>query len=674
MNLAEIKTKSAALNLKLLEASVDFYTYLGLLDPRDLGNYDPFNAFGGFAPPVRRMNQGRGEVLPVYLTWQQLRDIRDRSRVLAAENQFAISALLSLQNFVVGKGFTYRATASRKQGVSPRLVEMTQQVIDAFTDYHELNQIEREALWRLHRDGEFFLRFFPGDDGLVRMRFVEPEWVISPGDTYGAEYTFGVQTLPHDVQTVLGYWIVENPLAGWVPSFVEASEVLHVKANVDSSAKRGLPTFYSVEDNLRRVDDLLASMTSLAKSRAKIAMIRRFNGTVKDTVNSFVNNLTEITATDPTTNTTQNIERLRYGTILNASGNIDYEFPGAEVGASDYVEVIQAELRAVAARVGIPEYMLSAKSDDVNYSSALVNESPAHKNFETQQRFMARRFGECRYEGRESVVWKQLRHAVDLGILPPNIYRDVDVQVEPPNLNTRDPDKQAATDKVYVEMGVKSVATVQQELGLDSDQERASIAKERAERQAMQPMQAQQQPGQPQQGEPGKEQVRESVEDAQHHLHADDGKFTGNGGGGSGGGEKLKPHERAKAKLDALRQKLADHLKAEPPEYDPPDEPTPPKEPDDEPQPGDYDDPAEFEADRQAWEVEDAAYRLALGEFKAAHAAWEKEVERGEEKYARDFDRWEARKERLADRLDEKEQEYEERYGPLHGTDEEKRP
>lgn len=479
MELAEVRQRTAELNLKLLESSVDFYTYLGLIDPRDLQN-DIFGEFGSpNAPPYRVQSRKRGEVLPVYLYEQGLRNIRDRARVLAAENEFAVCALTNTQNYVIDKGFSYRATAARREGISPKLVAQVQQVIDAFTDYHELAQIERECVWRCHRDGEAFIRFFWRGDGLVLLRFVEPEHVRAPaGETYGKQYSFGVQTVPGDVATVVGYWIVEDPITRPFPVFVPANEILHIKINVDSSAKRGLPTFYAVEGNLRRVDDLLASLSSLAKSRAKIAMIRRFNGTVKDTISNFVNNLTEITAVDPASNTSLNIERLRYGTILNATANIDYEFPGAEVGANDYVQVIQACLRAIAARFAQPEYMLSADASNANFASTMVAEAPAIKGFAAQQRFFARRFGECRYPEKESVIWKQLRHCVEKGILPESIYRDIDVQVEAPNLVVRDPQAQAMVDKTYNDMNVKSVQTIRQEQGLDSDQEIANLKAE----------------------------------------------------------------------------------------------------------------------------------------------------------------------------------------------------
>ena len=43
------------------------------------------------------------------------------------------------------------------------------------------------------------------------------------------------------------------------------------------------------------------------------------------------------------------------------------------------------------------------------------------------------------------------------------------MQVEAPNIEVRDDNKTAQTDKVYIDAGVKSVQTTRQELGLDDE-------------------------------------------------------------------------------------------------------------------------------------------------------------------------------------------------------------
>lgn len=473
--------RRAERSLRLLEAAqLDLYGYLGLTDPRDLqAELDGWGFYPHLAPPYYRQSQKRGEVLPIYTTESQLRVIRDRSRRLAAENEFAISAIENRKSYVVGKGFTYTATA-RFEGVTPALVGAAQRVIDGFVEANEMSELEQDSMGRLDVDGEVILRLFPGDCGILDVRTVEPEHLKAPlGEAYGPAYSFGVQTPPQDVETPLGYWITEDPQRDSNPVFVPADEIIHVKLNTARNAKRGLPTFYPIESNLRRAEDLLASMTSMAKTRAKVAMIRHMDGIAKSAAQSLLDGLTEVQATDPGTGATLNLERLRFGSVLNSSKSITYEFPNQQISGGEFVAVLQAELRSCAARVVMPEWMFTADASNQNRASALIAGDPSTRNFERLQALLTSRFGVCRYRKRRSLVWRQLAHAVRVGILPQDVFQCIDVQVEAPTLVIREKKDEAETNQTYYGMGVKSITTIQQELGLDPDQERRNQATEK---------------------------------------------------------------------------------------------------------------------------------------------------------------------------------------------------
>jgi hypothetical protein len=468
---------------RLAEAQLDLYAQLGMSDPRELwgDQWDSFYQVPAGAPPYWKNNTKRGEVLPVYTNWAQLKNIRDRSRRLCAENPFAVCAVENRKNYVVGKGMVYRATPAVSD-CPPPLVEQVQKVIDAFVEANDLAERELETTERLDRDGECLIRMFPQKTGLLALRFVEPEHVRDPiGDSANPRHTFGVETDPRDVETVLGFWVIEDPINEPRPQFVPVDEVLHLKLNVDRTSKRGLPTFYPVERNLRRADDLLTSMTSLAKTRAKIALIRKLPGLSPSTAQTLLDGLTEAQVTDPVTNRTLNVEKLRYGTVLNATAGIDYEFPAGSVGAGDYVSVLQAELRAVAARIQFPEWMLTVDASNANLASSLVAEAPSTKSFERFQRILARRFGESKVPGRESLVWRQIQLLIDRGALPPETSQLVKVQVESPSLTVRNKGEEATVDKTYLDMGIKSPQTIAAQQGLDYDQEQENIAKSKAD-------------------------------------------------------------------------------------------------------------------------------------------------------------------------------------------------
>jgi capsid protein len=476
-----------------------------------------------FPPPLYVDSTKRGEALPIYTTEAQLKVIRDRNRRLVAENEFARCVVDTRIAFIVGTGFTYEAAAVGV-GVDPRLLADVQRVIDTFAAANHLPAREAEAQRRLDRDGEYFLRLFPRPSGLLAVRFVEPEHVKAPAGEWTPARSFGVETDPRDVESVTGYWVVDCPTENTAPELVAADNIIHVRANVDWSAKRGLPLLYPVEPNLRRIEELLASMSTAAKARAKIAMIRRLDGPNRSAADKMAASLADGQTADPATGTATNIERLRFGTILTASKNLDYEFPDAGVNAADTVAVLQAELRAVAAAVMMPEFMLSADASNANYSSTLVAESPSVRNFERLQRIHADTFA----QSAGSLLWRQIRECVTVGVLPAEALTQVRLHGVGPPLTVRDRDKEATMNAAYINAGVKSRRTVATELGLDFDEEARNIAAERA-------------PAEP-------APTTEVVDDA-GHKHGADGKFSSSSGGSAAGpddlpgGATIKPSE-----------------------------------------------------------------------------------------------------------------------------------
>ena len=419
-------------------------------------------------PPAFLNNQKRGEALPYYLNWHQLRSIRDRSRLLCSTNEYAISAITNLQSFIVGSGFTYRALPMHDDEHDDDLIGQVQRVIDIFCGANQLDLIEAETVYRDAVDGETFLRLFYQPSGLIQLRFVEPEHIYPQGGDGDPEHSFGIETDPEDIASVRGYRVVENPLhTGWTTKFVPARNMVHSKRNVTSGAKRGLPLLYPVEANLRRAEELLAAMSVTTKTRAKIAMIRRIEGASKSAAERLKTEAETGTALDPTTGGVNNVEKYPLGTILSASKNIDYEFPQHNAGSETGIQVLQAELRAVAARLVIPEMMLSADASGGTYSSQLVAEAPSTRNFERIQRYYRSLFGESRAPRHESLVWRQVAYAVHVGLIPREALSKVKVIAQAPAIIPRDPDKAAAANKTYYDMGVKSPQGICAELGGD---------------------------------------------------------------------------------------------------------------------------------------------------------------------------------------------------------------
>ena len=396
---------------------------------------------------------------------QQLAEIRGHCRVLAAGNEFAINGHENRISYIVGSGHAYRAVARKGHSRRESLLSGVQAVLDEFAVINHWHKRQQEIMRRKDRDGECFLRLFPAPDGTTRMRFVEPDQVTTPADRAGdASASFGIQTDPADVETVIGYWIDGR--------WIDAGEIQHRKANVDANVKRGLPLFYPVRKNLRRAEKLLRNMSVVSEIQSAIAIIRKHATATNAGLEQFVANGADLSVTSQATGRTSHFRRFAPGTILDALSGTDYEFPAAGIDAGRYVTVLQAELRAIASRLVMPEFMLSSDASNANYSSTMVAEGPAVKMFERLQHEML--------EDDLDVMRRVVFHAVETGRLPAEAVVDVDIRGIPPTLAVRDRLKEAQADQILVRNGAMSVDTMALRNGLDPEHERQLIGHSQA--------------------------------------------------------------------------------------------------------------------------------------------------------------------------------------------------
>jgi hypothetical protein len=456
-------------------------------DPSEYGAFQFPNAgMGGWVNPAQlavRDNYLSGEQLPIYLSWWQLKSIRDRARFVFATNEFAHGLVQCFQSFVVGSaGFKWRvASIDLKNPVPEDLLKRCQASLDIFREYNNMVDVENEIVYRLHVDGEVFIRKFPQANGMLVIRFIEPELVRGYATDIGSpKDSFGIVCDEDDINTVLGYNVILKPRVSREPDFIPAEEIIHIKIGTNANAKRGLTTFYPVFQNLTNCEDILASTVTMAKARAKIAMIRKVNNVAPDSMASLVDS--QIDATLGGSNNmgaTENIglERFGYGSIITAPANIDYEFPGANVDAAGLIQVLQANLRSLATRFGISETLMSGDASNNNYSSALIAEAPARRTFERWQGIVGRSLAECRFEPNKSLAWSQIHLASEHGIIPKEILKNIKITSEAYSLQSREHQKEAEMNNVYHSMGVKSIQTIRAELGLDNDTEASNFIK-----------------------------------------------------------------------------------------------------------------------------------------------------------------------------------------------------
>ena len=241
------------------------------------------------------------------------------------------------------------------------------------------------------------------------MRFIEPDQVLTPAEFAGdPSASFGIRTEPEDVETVLGYYVDGE--------FVDAGQVQHRRANVDFNVKRGLPLYTPVRKNLRRAEKLLRNMSVVAEIQSAIALIRKHRGASRSGVEQFVAGGADATTSSPASGRTRHYSQYGPGTILDAPAGLEYDFPARGLDASSFVSVLQAELRAIAARLVMPEFMFTSDASNANFASTLVAEGPAMKMFERLQASMI--------EQDRAVMWRVVDNAMAAGRLPQHCDAD----------------------------------------------------------------------------------------------------------------------------------------------------------------------------------------------------------------------------------------------------------
>jgi hypothetical protein len=428
-----------------------------LVDPRE-AYADPD---GGWWLPVG----GRTDLSPFHggaaVNEQMLGELRMQCRALAATNEFAINGHENRISYIVGPGHSYRAAVCKGADALLDTAMQVQKLIHDFAHENRWQLRQQEIVRRIDRDGEAFLRFFVDRDGMTRVRFIEPEQVVTPpGLATDPSASFGIQADAEDVENVIGYYVDGE--------FVEAHDVQHRRANVDFNVKRGLPLYTPVRKNLRRAERLLRNMSVVSEIQSAIALIRKHRGATRSGIEQFVANDADSSVTSSSSGRTRHYSQYGPGTILDAPAGMEYDFPARGLDASTFVTVLQAELRAIAARLVMPEFMFTSDASNANYASTLVAEGPAVKMFERLQASMI--------EQDRAVVWRVIDNAVAAGKLPPDVRDYVHIQIIPPSLHVRDQLQQAQIDRIAFNHGVLSPQTWSQHLGLDYDQEQKNMA------------------------------------------------------------------------------------------------------------------------------------------------------------------------------------------------------
>ncbi len=307
------------------------------------------------------------------------------SRRLFIHNPFAKSAIVNLQNFCIGgDGYQYRKTGANQEKVTEYWNEWMKRT--------KWRDSEMEILKRWLRDGIVMIRWF-GDVP----RFVEPAQLV-PDSTS----PWGLEVDPKDNVVIKFFLIAYNdPSTGLIDTSkverVPAEQMMYLKwPIVDQNTLMSMPPLYFVAANLEGAARCLKNMRELVAVQSAIAIVREHIDGVSGTqIDAWNSANADKTPTDGDTNNTVYQQKWQSGMVVQVPHGEKLHFPAATMRADSYIEVVQADLRAVAASLGLPEFIFTANAASSNYASLMAAEGPAAKCFETLQGVLGRFFEEA---------------------------------------------------------------------------------------------------------------------------------------------------------------------------------------------------------------------------------------------------------------------------------------
>jgi capsid protein len=422
---------------------------------------------------------------------QELRDMRKVARKLYYTNSGARGLIDTVVNFVIGKDASV---------VSEDTDETVQTYFKEFQLVNRWDLRMKEVVRRCLRDGEMFLRMFPGNPDLAwfddypltttvpEFRFIDPNDIT---DKLG-KHTYGIYCDPNDIENPLIYYRYahmqhtqlsgSNIAAQVTTEEIPASEIIHTKILVDVDVKRGLSYYTAIAPYLVKYQEWLDDRITLNKIRTMFNLIMKVTGNPQAIANKFEDAAVQPLSGGSTTTATSK-KMPRSGSVLVSSPGIEYEFANLQIRAQDTKEDGRAIELMVGKGTGLTEYVVRGDASNANYASSMVSESPMVRNFEAWQDIFAKPVLQ--------VHRKALRWGVEQGLVPTETERvtiDIDpvtgeetIQKEKGRLNFdikvtfaalvhRDLEKESKAYAIHTEHGWDSDRSISGKLGNDYDQ------------------------------------------------------------------------------------------------------------------------------------------------------------------------------------------------------------
>lgn len=414
---------------------------------------------------VDRWERRRGGTIRERLTDERIVVV---ARSLEKYNPFAKSILTGLRSYVLGRAGMQVTCVSRchTDDDEPEVAK-AQAFLDCVRNTNKWLFREREAYVRAHRDGEVFFRIGVDADGNITIRFIEPEFVRGDGSI---EFDQGVRVDPDDNEVPLEYAVEYTPGAF---DYVDASEVYHIKLNVDGIMRRGVSDFAATA---KVVDQALVAVRNMISSEAyrqgNAWVTQHEAGTERTSVDNMGGGIVP-----------------RFDTCFDASGEVQLSHvsegvsvlhisKGQVLAGTPGGEAINGCIAAInqAVQVAVAPYRmpLSVVTGDTSRNNAI--DMGSDHPFSTYVQDEQSLFG----EHWRCLFWKCIEWGVTEGLLPASVLQKVEVVVTPQQPAMRDP--KAATERLRA-LELDNIISKKKRTemeGFEFDEQQEQIKKERA--------------------------------------------------------------------------------------------------------------------------------------------------------------------------------------------------
>ncbi len=390
-------------------------------------------------------------------------NIQATAKKLYYTNPSAGGLVDTMVNFIIGKTATITPKSTDKK---------VQQYWNAFCRKNGWDRRSREHVKRSFRDGESFIRLFKpllvsdlnSFNSLLNqvplVRFVEPSEIKDD------VYTFGIETDPEDVETVLNYHRKYKVNNDYRKEVIPADEIIHTKIRADSNMKRGVSFYVGIGKYLVKYENWLNDRILLNKIRTLFNVIMKVSGmNPTDFKSKFEDTKRKTPHSDPS-------KKLpKPGSVLVSTPSVEYQMLNLNIRAQDTKDDGRAIELMIAKGTNLTEYIVRGDASNSNYSSTMVSESPMVRMFESWQDYFEEDF--------KRLYSRVIQIGVELGILSENT--DDECEVNYPGLIHRDMETDTKAAVLQVSGGLSSRKTASEFLGLNHEREKELIKKEEDE-------------------------------------------------------------------------------------------------------------------------------------------------------------------------------------------------